>query len=86
MNLKKLRELWDSGMPVRDIAAQLNTNISTIYKLRVTYRLTPRRRSGNQKPDPTPDEIYNAAAAIRAKWSQTRLAEASVGGWTPPRV
>ena len=41
MNLAKLRELWDSGIPVRDIAAQLNTNISTVYELRVMHQLTP---------------------------------------------
>ena len=84
MNLTRLRELWDSGIPVRDIAAQLNTNISTVYELRVM--LTPRRRSGSQTRDPSPDEISKATAAIRAKWSRARLAEASVGGWTPPNA
>ena len=86
MNLMKLRELWDSGIPVRDIAAQLNTNISTVYELRVMHQLKPRRRSGSVTPDPTPDEISEAAAAIRAKWSPARLAEASVIAWTPPKV
>ena len=86
MNLTRLRELWDSGIPVRDIAAQLNTNISTVYELRVMHQLTPRRRSGSQTRDPSLDEISKATAAIRAKWSRSRLAEASVGGWTPPNA
>lgn len=86
MNLTRLRELWDSGIPVRDIAAKLNTNISTVYELRVMHQLTPRRRSGSQTHDPSPDEISKATAAIRARWSRARLAEASVGGWTPPNA
>ena len=86
VDVSKLRELWNSGMDVQGIAAELNTNPSTVYKLRATYRLAPRKKNGNQKPDPTPDEISKAAAAIRAKWSRSRLAEASSGGWTPPRV
>ena len=86
INISEFRKLWDSGATVRDIAAQLNTTISIVYRLRVMYRMTPRKRSGKQKPDPSVDEIYEAAAAIRAKWSQARRAEASVGGWTPPRV
>ena len=86
MNLTKLRELWDSGIPVRDIADQLDTNISTVYELRVMHQLTPRRRSGSQTRDPSPDEISKATAAIRARWSRARLAEASVGGWTPPNA
>ena len=86
ININEFRKLWDSGATVRDIAAKLNTTISIVYRLRVMYRMTPRKRSGKQMPDPSVDEIYKAAAAIRAKWSRARLAEASVGGWTPPNA
>lgn len=86
ININEFRKLWDSGATVRDIAAKLNTTISIVYRLRVMHQLTPRRRSGSQTPDPSPDEISKATAAIRAKWSRARLAEASVGGWTPPNA
>jgi predicted transcriptional regulator len=62
----RLRELWEEGESVADIAEELGITTSSVYKISIADNF-PRREDGRKpKADPTIEEIYAAAAAIRA--------------------
>lgn len=82
----RLRELWDAGESVKDIAAAMGITTSAVYKVTLANGFPVRERGGKPPADPSVEEIYAAAARIRSRWSAERLAESSSGGWTPPRV
>jgi hypothetical protein len=82
----RLRELWDEGESVADIAEELGITTSSVYKISIADNFPERERGGRPKVDPTIEEIYAAAAAIRATWSSERLSQSRSGGWMPPVV
>jgi hypothetical protein len=82
----RLRELWDEGESVADIAQELGITTSSVYKISIADGFPVRERGGKPKADPTVEEIYAAAAAIRAKWPAERFAQSGAGGWKPPKV
>jgi hypothetical protein len=84
IDVKELRRLWDDGLPVREIAAALDVNIETLYRLRVLHNLPRRARTGKAAPDPTVEEIYARAAKLRKGWTPERLAASRSYGWEPP--
>jgi predicted transcriptional regulator len=82
----RLRELWEEGESVADIAEELGITTSSVYKISIADNF-PRREDGRKpKADPTIEEIYDAAAAIRATWSSERLSQSGSGRWMPPVV
>ena len=86
VNRVRLRELWDEGESAADIAEVFGITASAVYKIALANNF-PRREDGRKpKADPTIEEIYTAAAAIRAKWSHERLSQSRSGGWMPPVV
>lgn len=86
VDVERLRTMWDEGESVSDIASALGLNPSMVYKVAVENGFTRRAPGGKAKADPTIEEIYSAAAAIRATWPAERLAQSRSGGWTPPKV
>lgn len=64
-----LHRLWASGASYDEIAAALGCSVSYVHKLRVRHKLPHRQRPTREifENDPTPDEILERAAAIRAK-------------------
>jgi hypothetical protein len=82
----RLRELWDEGESVADIAEELGITTSAVYKLSIAEGFPDREYGGRAKADPTIEEIYAAAAAIRATWPAERFEQSRSGGWMPPVV
>ena len=86
VNKTRLRELWDEGESVSDIAQELGITTSAVYKISIAYNFPERERGGRPKVDPTIEEIYATAAALRSTWSHERLSQSRSGGWMPPVV
>jgi hypothetical protein len=86
VNKARLRELWDEGESVADIAEELGITTSSVYKISIADNFPVRERGGKPVVDPTVEEIYAAAAAIRAKWPAERYQQSGSMGWMPPVV
>jgi predicted transcriptional regulator len=82
----RLRELWDEGESAYDIAEELGITASAVYKIALANNFSKREDGRKPKADPTIEEIYAAAAAIRATWSSERLSQSGLGRWMPPVV
>jgi hypothetical protein len=79
----RLRELWDEGESVADIAEELGLTTSAVYKISIAEGFPDREYGGRPKSDPTVEEIYATAAAIRATWPDERYEQSR---WMPPPV
>jgi hypothetical protein len=79
----RLRELWDEGESVVDIAEELGLTTSAVYKISILEGFPDREYGGRPKFDLTVEEIYAAAAAIRATWPDERYEQSR---WMPPPV
>lgn len=64
-----LHKLWARGDSYRDIAAALGCSVSYVHRLKVRHKLPNRQRTTREifADDPTPEEIAERAAEIRAK-------------------
>jgi hypothetical protein len=82
----QLRRLWEEGETPSDISKKLGISLSSVYKTASTEGLSLKGREVKNKHDPTIEEIYAAAAAIRATWPAERFAQSGAGGWKPPKV
>lgn len=89
----ELHELWYSQMTNAELCYALGVARSTLNVLRVRYKLDRRpveRNNPKYKNDhtPTPEEIAERAAAVRAKWSdeerERRLVAAGRLRWSMP--
>lgn len=96
MNIKPvdtdlLRLLWDDcEVPLQDISERLGVSHDTIYKYAKVLQLPRRPRAVRRSDDdPTPEQIEERAAVIRAKWTDAERERRQVGGkaqqWAPPR-
>lgn len=70
----KFKQLWLSDMSVARISAELRISTDSLNRVRVRLGLparTPKTRAKPGEPyrDPTPSEIEERAAAVRATWS-----------------
>lgn len=86
---KKLRELWRTERTNADIAAELGITTVQLYvagrKLKLEQRWGHVRRVYEKHTDPTPEEIAERAAAIRAEWPEGEAERRLVGNVTNPR-
>lgn len=62
--------LWQTGVPLAEIAEQLSYSVSTLAKLRMIYGLRKRYGAEPEGGDPTPEQIRERAAEIRADWNE----------------
>jgi len=83
--LPQLFELWHSGMRTDKIAEELGCTRGHLYNLARKHKLGRRPLAVQPPrmaihPDPTPEQIEERAAAIRATWTaqerSTRMASA----------
>lgn len=91
---KLLFALWESELKNDEIAERLGMTRSQLFGTARRFLLPPRpknraaNRTGAKLVDPTPEEILERAAAIRANWTPEIRAQRCVGGrksrWTAP--
>lgn len=72
VDVDRFRALWEAGVPLRDIAEELNVGADSLGGLRRKLGLKPRTAADRPPPrphrDPTPEEIALRAAAIQLRW------------------
>ena len=90
---KKVRELWTTERSNTDIAAELGLSLLQLYaagrKLKLRDRSVYVNRVYDRSVDPTPEEIAERCAEIRAEWPDGEEARRLVGSvaarkWTTP--
>lgn len=77
IDLNELRQLWEAGWLVEDLAAKYRCTQSMIYWLRKKYGIRDRDRSQSTEPPP-PSEEDDAASAdslALSPWVAERAAE-----------
>jgi hypothetical protein len=68
VSIPELFQLWVEGLHVDEIAKRLQTTPAMIYKLKALHRLPKRQRVCHRDAeDPTPEQIEERKAEIRAK-------------------
>ena len=60
-----LKEMWEAGAAVRDIAAALGVPVAAVYSLRHQYRLPKRQKIHAEPETPTLEEIAERARECR---------------------
>lgn len=90
IDVPALFRLWASGMPEREICQTLGIRVGSFYVLKDRLKLPPRlaakpTRTSDDDEAPTPAEIAERAAAVRATWPQEEEERRRVG-WKPGRV
>jgi|GEM_PF-2515015 len=65
----QLHTLWAAGVSYRDIAAALGCSESFVHRLKERHKLPNRQRANREifEDDPTPEQIAERAAEVRAK-------------------
>ena len=65
----KLHTLWTSGASYAEIAAVLGCSESYVHDLKVRHKLPNRQRATREifENDPTPEQIQERAAEIKAR-------------------
>lgn len=92
MNVPLLFRLWNTpGISVNEVAAGLGISLNVLRKARIRYGLPTKPPHANettepQEDDPTPAEIAERAAEIRAGWPEWRLAGRSSSENSSPTV
>lgn len=90
---QKVRELWTTERSNSDIAAELGLSLLQLYAAGRNLKLRDRsvyvNRVYERSVDPTPEQIAERAAAIRAEWpdgeEDRRLVGSGAGRrWTTP--
>lgn len=83
IDVPKLFELWASGASQYEISQTLGIRPGTFWQVRNRYALPKRKParpvSASKEPDPTPEEIAERAAAVRASWSEEEAERRAVG-------
>lgn len=86
---KKVRELWTTERSNSDIAAELGLSLLQLYaagrKLKLRNRSVYVNRVYERSVDPTPEQIAERAAAIRAEWPEGEAERRLVGNVAAPR-
>jgi len=79
LNRNSFNRLWNSNLPVNEIADFFGVSPSLVKTMAIKYgSLSPSARREEQAQewqpgDPTPEEIKERAAVIRAGWTETEL-------------
>lgn len=92
---KALSTLWYKNVRIEDIALYFGVSDERIRVVAARYQLDPKNKvqevfdSEWQPGDPTPEEIKERTAVIRAGWTETELRlrlgiRGDVAAWTPP--
>lgn len=85
VDVLELFRLWRSPLRNDELADALGTPRGSLHYLRARYKLPPRtpelwaKRTGAKQALPTPEEIAERAAAIRATWSEEETERRTVG-------
>lgn len=89
-----LFRLWNSSLRNDELADALGAPRGSLHYLAARYKLPKRnpalraKRTGEKQTSPTPEEIAERAAAIRATWSEEEHERRRVGRraqqWQPP--
>jgi hypothetical protein len=79
-----LFRLWASGMPEREICLEMNIRQGSFYAIKDRLKLPPRPAAKPEDefaaaPLPTPEEIAERAAILRAKWTPEEEERRRVG-------
>lgn len=73
LNVPLLFELWPTDMTRREIADRLGISMGQLASASRKYALGRRRRTSHDSrapvADPTPEEIAERSALVRAKWT-----------------
>ncbi len=72
---KLLRDMWEAGAAVKDIAAALGVSVAVVYSLRHQYGLPKRAPVFAFPDDPTPEQIAERARECREAHYARRRAE-----------
>ena len=83
VDVPKLFELWNSGASQYDISIVLGIRPGTFWQVRKRYALPKRKPAkpvrASHEPDPTPEELVELCAAVRARWSEEETERRRVG-------
>lgn len=86
---KKVRELWTTERSNADIAAELGLSLLQLYaagrKLKLRDRSVYVNRAYEKSADPTPEEIAERCAEIRAEWPAGEEDRRFVGSVAAPK-
>lgn len=71
---RRFRQLWLAGAPVARIAVEFGLTCDSTNRVRSRLQLRPRTPQNRAaptppEPDPTPEQIEERAATIKAGWS-----------------
>ncbi len=93
VNTLELFRLWNSEMRNDELCVKLGVPVGTLWMLRKRFKL-PKRREGSRVPTrpetaaPSPDEIAEMTAQIRAGWpageAERRLVGCGRRSWSLP--
>lgn len=78
-----LFRLWNTpGISINEVAAEMGVSLNILRKLRERYGLSesPAEEDEDGEPkegDPTPEEIAERAAEVRASWPESRMSGAT---------
>ena len=83
VDVPKLFELWAAGASQYEISLALGIRPGTFWQIRNRYAL-PRRApakpaKASHEPDPTPEELAQRCAEVRARWSDEETKRRRVG-------
>lgn len=91
IDVKKLFALWGSDLGTMQIAAEMGLTKNQVWSASRRLGLPTRPRSGSdrdQRENPTPEQIAERAAAVRAGWpageAERRFVGARSIGWSIP--
>ena len=83
VDVPKLFELWAAGVRQFEICQELGIRPGTFWQVRQRYALPKRNPArperGRETPPPSPEEIAERAAAVRANWSEEETERRLVG-------
>ena len=86
---QKVRQLWTTERSNSDIAAELGLSLLQLYaagrKLKLRDRSVYVNRVYEKSVDPTPEEIAERCAEIRAEWPDGEEERRLVGNVAAPR-
>lgn len=90
--MQEMLRYWYTKLTVEEIAKRLEITVNRVRALRRRYQLPDRsviEQTARKNYEPTPEEIAETAAFIRANWTPTqevsrRVIRGSADPWTAP--
>jgi len=83
VDVPKLFEMWAAGASQYEISQSLGIRPGTFWQVRRRYALPKRQPArpiaASKEPDPTPEEIAERAALVRAGWSEEETDRRAIG-------